>query len=52
MNNVNKETRESIRTKVRRLTSIVKHEGAYKLIEEDEIATSTPINVKDISTSY
>jgi len=26
-----KEKREFIRTKVRRLTSIVKHEGAYKL---------------------
>ena len=37
MNDVNKEKREFIRTKVRRLTSIVKHDGAYKLIEEDEI---------------
>ena len=45
-----KEKREFIRTKVRRLTSIVKHEGAYKLIKEDEISTPTPINVKDIST--
>ena len=45
-----KEKREFIRTKVRRLTSIVKHEGAYKLSEEDEISTPTPINVKDIST--
>ena len=50
MNDVNKEKREFIRTKVRRLTSIVKHEGAYKLIEEDEISTPTLINVKDIST--
>ena len=50
MNDVNKEKREFIRTKVRRLTSIVKHEGAYKLIEEDEIYTPTPINVKDISS--
>ena len=50
MNDVNKEKREFIRTKVRRLTSIVKHEGAYKLIEEDEIYTPTPKNVKDIST--
>ena len=50
MNDVNKEKREFIRTKVRRLTNIVKHEGAYKLIEEDEISTPTPINVKDIST--
>ena len=36
MNDVNKEKREFIRAKVRRLTSIVKHEGAYKLIEEVE----------------
>ena len=50
MNAVNKEKREFIRTKVRRLTRIVKHEGAYKLIEEDEIYTPTPINVKDISS--
>ena len=50
MNDINKEKREFIRTKVRRLTSIVKHEGAYKLIEEDERYTSTPKNVKDIST--
>ena len=50
MNDINKEKREFIRTKVRRLTSIVKHEGAYKLIKEDEISTPTPINVKDIST--
>ena len=49
MNDVNKEKREFIRTKVRRLTSIVKHEGAYELIEEDEISTPTLINVKDIS---
>ena len=45
-----KEKREFIRTKVRRLTSIVKHEGAYELIEEDEIYIPTPTNVKDIST--
>ena len=45
-----KEKREFIRTKVRRLTSIVKHESAYKSIKEDEISTPTPINVKDIST--
>ncbi len=50
MNDVNKEKREFIRTKVRRLTSIVKHEGVYKLIKEDEISTPTPTNVKDIST--
>ena len=50
MNDINKEKREFIRTKMRRLTSIVKHEGAYELIEEDEISTPTLINVKDIST--
>jgi hypothetical protein len=50
MNYVNKEKREFLRTKVRRLTSIVKHEGAYKLIEEDVISTLTPTSVKDIST--
>ena len=50
MNDINKEKREIIHTKVRRLTSIVNHEGAYELIEEDEISTPTPINVKDIST--
>ena len=50
MNDINKEKREFIRTKVRRLTSIVKHEGIYKLIEEDEISTPTLTNIKDIST--
>ena len=50
MNDVNKEKREFLRTKVKRLTSIVKHEGVYKLIEEDKISTPTLINVKDIST--
>ena len=50
MNDINKEKREFLRTKVKQLTSIVKHEGVYKLIEEDEISTPTPINVKDIST--
>ena len=50
MNDINKEKREFIRTKVRRLTCIVKHEGAYELIEEDEISTPTLINVKEIST--
>ena len=50
MNAINKEKREFIRTKVRRFPSIIKHEGAYKLIEQDETSTPTPINVKDIST--
>ena len=45
-----KEKREFIRAKVRRLTSIVKHEGVYKLIAEDKISTPIPTNVKDIST--
>ena len=31
-----------LRTKVKRLTSIVKHEGVYKLIEEDNISTPIP----------
>ena len=50
MNYVNKEKREFLRTKVKRLTSIVQHEGVYKLIEEDKISTPIPTNVKDIST--
>ena len=50
MNDVNKEKREFIRTKIKRLTSIVKDEGVYKLIEEDEISTPIPTNVNDIST--
>ena len=50
MNYVNKEKREFLRTKVRRLTCIVKHEGVYKLIKEGEISTPALINVKDIST--
>ena len=48
--NAIKKKREFLRTKVKRLTSIVKHEGVYKLIEEGEISTPTLINVKDIST--
>ena len=50
MNDVNKEKREFLRTKVKRLTSIVKHEGVYKLIEEDKISTPIPTIVNDIST--
>ena len=50
MSNVNKEKREFVRTRVKQLTSIVKHEGVYKLIEEGEISAPTLINVKDIST--
>ena len=48
MSDINKEKREFIRTKVRRLTSIVKHEGAYKLIEEDEISTPTTVPMSKI----
>ena len=50
MNAVKKEKREFLRTQIKQLTSIANHEGVYKLIEEDEISTPTPINVKDIST--
>ena len=50
MNDVNKEKREFLRTKIKKLTSIVTHEGVYKLIQEDKISTPTLINVKDIST--
>ena len=50
MNDVNKEKRDFLRVKVKRLTSIVKHEGVYKLIEEDKISTPTLTNIKDIST--
>ena len=44
------EKRKFIRVQVKRLTSIVKHEGIYKLIEEDETSTPTLTNAKDIST--
>ena len=47
MNAINKEKREFVRTRVKQLTSIVKHEGVYKLIEEGEISTPTLINVKE-----
>ena len=50
MNDFNEEKRKFLRTKVKRLSSIVKHEGVYKLIEEGEIPTPILINVKDIST--
>ena len=50
MNDVNKEKREFLRTKVNWLTSIVKYERVYKLIEKDKISTPIPTNVKDIST--
>ncbi len=50
MYDINKEKRAFIRAEVRRLTSIVKHDRDYKLIEGDEMSTPTQINVKDIST--
>jgi len=50
MNDIKKDKREFVRIGVKQLTSIIKHEGAYKLIEEVEISTPTLINVKDIST--
>jgi len=50
MNDVNKDKREFIRTKIKRLKSIVKHEGIYKLIEEDETSTPALTNANDIST--
>ena len=50
LNDFNEEKRKFLRTKVKRLSSIVKHQGAYKLIEEGEIPTPILINVKDIST--
>ena len=48
--NAIKKKREFLRTKVKQLTSIVKHEGVYILIEEGEVSTPTLIAVKDIST--
>ena len=45
-----REKRRFIRTKLRRLTSIVKHLGIYELLLEEEKKNLTLINVKDIST--
>ena len=44
------EKRKFIRLKVRRLTSIVKHEGKYELLEETPKIDLARIDVKDIST--
>jgi len=44
------ERRKCFRVKLRKLTSLVLHEGAYELIEEDAKSTSAKIDVKDIST--
>ena len=46
-----REKRRFIRTKLRRLTSIVKSpSGEYKLLVEQQKKNPTPIDVKDIST--
>ena len=45
-----REKRRFIRTKLRRLTSIVKHLGMYELLLEEEEKNLTLIDVKDIST--
>ena len=44
-----REKRRFIRTKLRRLTSIVKHQGMYELLLEQQ-KNLTLIDVKDIST--
>ena len=44
------EKRRFIRTKLRRLTSIVKHQGMYELLLEQKKENLTLIDVKDIST--
>ena len=45
-----REKRRFIRTKLRRLTSIVKHQGMYELLLEQQQQNLTLIDVKDIST--
>ena len=45
-----KERRKFIRIQVRQLTSIVKHQGKYELLEETPKTDVTRIDVKDIST--
>ena len=45
-----REKRRFIRTKLRRLTSIVKHQGMYELLVEQQKKNLTLIDVKDIST--
>ena len=45
-----REKRRFIRTNLRRLTSIVKHQGMYQLLLEEEKKNLTLIDVKDIST--
>ena len=45
-----RDKRRFIRTKLRRLTSIVKHQGMYELLLEQKKENLTLIDVKDIST--
>ena len=45
-----REKRRFVRTNLRRLTSIVKHQGMYQLLLEEEKKNLTLIDVKDIST--
>ena len=45
-----KEKRKFIRSKLRRLTSIVKNQGKYELLLEQKNKNLTLIDVKDIST--
>ncbi len=45
-----KEKRKFIRIQVRQLTSIVKHQGKYELLEETPKTDLALIDVKDIST--
>ena len=47
---LNIEKRKFIRVQVRRLTSIVKCQGKYELLEETPKTDLTRIDVKDIST--
>jgi len=48
MAGLKKEKRKFIRIQVRRLTSIVKQQGKYALLEEAPKTDLTLINVKDI----
>jgi hypothetical protein len=50
MANKKKEKRKFIRVQVRRLTSIVKQQGKYELLEETLKKDLTLLDIKDIST--
>ena len=50
MANKKKEKRKFIRLQVRRLTSIVKQQGKYELLEEALKKDLTLLDIKDIST--